>query len=736
MAWRASYRVLLEIFPQVDSRLIKGAALSHGEDLSSALDFILNEVLAPADDTLHQEDQTVSATERRASEFLSTEQNSGETPAPRNISDGDDSITISKVSKNEDTKFLTYCKDEAVGGPETIAYLTASPSNTGSNEGTSKEEERAVISNGMTEDTCASISSCPLDGKEFVAASHLLSVSRERTEHVPRTNLVAYSIEEVEHSDNEPFSDGSVKSYTEDVEITRDEREDLEGPSQAVEKGDSIGYSEETVCVETGFSDAGNSRMEESDVVESEELDLERGRDSAYISVSVETKMSFDEDETEGGCWETISSTSVQMASMETLLEAVEQAQADKDVLISSIEELRALRQKTDEEEYAARVARDEAQKGGQDVMAQVAEMRQMLSLAREANQVRAAEVHGEKAVLATEARELQSRLVQLKTDKERALSVLNEIKASLKARINKACQEREFAMAEKGAKEALARECLIQEEASMAKVALESRELQAESETCNLLREFLIERGNIVDALQGEVAVLCEDAEELKEEIERMSLSCSSGFVHMLKPALLGDSHNGSFSRSSKSVFSGGGVTHCLESKDEVDIPFDGDVSAISPARSLAAGQRSVGDKRLPSLRRALSGSQDLSGSSHSSVNSTSVASMPSVTKVVTDVADGNGNPEEEFSSPHASQSGSEAERKLYQAQMAMFPDESDLIDFRTSNLDIFRVESSRPAKEQRGTSSDEDDWHLLDLAVGQTRSTSESSCSSYVGK
>lgn len=58
----------------------------------------------------------------------------------------------------------------------------------------------------------------------------------------------------------------------------------------------------------------------------------------------------------------------------------------EQEALISSIEEIRVLRLMTDQAEYAARQSREEAARGGLDVMAKVNEMRKMLSRAREAN--------------------------------------------------------------------------------------------------------------------------------------------------------------------------------------------------------------------------------------------------------------------------------------------------------------------------------------------------------------
>ncbi|BBM97421.1 hypothetical protein MPTK1_1g05540 [Marchantia polymorpha subsp. ruderalis] len=520
----------------------------------------------------------------------------------------------------------------------------------------------------------------------------------------------------------------------------------------------------ESLCEGSTYTDPENMSLQDSCLEDQEGFEGEIIRNSVYDSILISgstfedetivegevtdlvmasTKiMSEGEDDKEGGCWETLSNSSAQIASMETMLDAVDQAKADKEILIKSIEDLRALRQETDQAENEARWAKEEAAKGGLDVMSRVDKMREMLSQAREANEVHAAEVHGEKAVLATEARELRSRVVQLKREKEKALAVLNEIKASLQARISKACQEREAAVAEKVLKEALARECLKKEEEFMAQVAQQSRDLHAETETCNKLRELLIESGNIVDALQGEVAVLCEDAEELKEEIERMSLSCSSGFVHMLKPRPLSESTNSLLSKSSKTL--GDRQAHSIESAGQ--LIFQADFAGSSPTTSLVGGPRNASDKRLPSLRRALSGSyngsQDLSGSSLSSFSSNGGASnsggsfgIVSGSAKISALPFGRSKIPDNKSSSSRSQSDSDTElKKLYDAQFPMVRDpNSDLQNYGTTNPSSFRTETSRTAETKGRVSSDDDDWHLLEMTGRSKETSSRSSGSSY---
>jgi lysyl-tRNA synthetase class II len=54
-----------------------------------------------------------------------------------------------------------------------------------------------------------------------------------------------------------------------------------------------------------------------------------------------------------------------------------------------------------------------------------------------------------------------------------------------------------------------------------MEKVVQESKLLQQEAEENSKLRDFLMDRGQIVDTLQGEISVICQDVKLLKEKFE-----------------------------------------------------------------------------------------------------------------------------------------------------------------------------------------------------------------------
>jgi hypothetical protein len=152
-----------------------------------------------------------------------------------------------------------------------------------------------------------------------------------------------------------------------------------------------------------------------------------------------------------------------------------------------------------------------------------------MLQHAKEANNMHAGEVFGEKSILATEVRELQSRLLSLSDERDKSLAILDEMRQIIEERLDAAEKERKAAEKEKMEKEESARMALAEQELIMEKVVEESKILKQEAEANSTLREFLMDRGHVVDALQGEISVICQDVKLLKEKFdERVPLSKS----------------------------------------------------------------------------------------------------------------------------------------------------------------------------------------------------------------
>jgi len=177
--------------------------------------------------------------------------------------------------------------------------------------------------------------------------------------------------------------------------------------------------------------------------------------------------------------------------------------------------------------EEKAKVAKHESSVAGTGILTKVEELKEMLTHAKEANDMHAGEVFGEKSILTTEACELQSRLQRLSDERNKYLVIIEEIHQTLDERLVAAQQEIAAAEKEKIEKEAAAQALLDEQEKMMNSIVEESRKLQMEAEDNLKLKEFLVERGRIVDTLQGEMSVICEDVSLLKRVVdERLSLS------------------------------------------------------------------------------------------------------------------------------------------------------------------------------------------------------------------
>ncbi|XP_039056469.1 uncharacterized protein LOC120199478 [Hibiscus syriacus] len=98
------------------------------------------------------------------------------------------------------------------------------------------------------------------------------------------------------------------------------------------------------------------------------------------------------------------------------------------------------------------------------EILLKVEELKQMLPHAKEANDMHA-EVYGEKAILVTEVKELENRLLSLSDERDKSLSILDEMRRTLKARQFAAQELMRAAVQEKLEKEESARNALAEQE-------------------------------------------------------------------------------------------------------------------------------------------------------------------------------------------------------------------------------------------------------------------------------
>ncbi|KAJ0113387.1 hypothetical protein Patl1_03430 [Pistacia atlantica] len=225
----------------------------------------------------------------------------------------------------------------------------------------------------------------------------------------------------------------------------------------------------------------------------------------------------------------TVVTRSGQICRIDLLEEIIENARNNKKTLFSAMESVMNMMREVEIQEKAAEEAKIEASWGGLDILTKVEELKHMLTCAKAANDMHGGEVYGEKAILATEARELQTRLLSLSDERDKSLAILDEMRETLEGRLAVAEEVRKAAEEEKLQKEESARSSLAEVEAIMENVVQESKVLQQDAEENSKLREFLMDRGRVVDSLQGEISVICQDVRLLKEKFdERVPLSKS----------------------------------------------------------------------------------------------------------------------------------------------------------------------------------------------------------------
>ncbi|KAM3410470.1 hypothetical protein ACQJBY_002590 [Aegilops geniculata] len=250
--------------------------------------------------------------------------------------------------------------------------------------------------------------------------------------------------------------------------------------------------------------------------------------------------------------------------SIESLEDSIADAKNKKNDLLPSLELVTKMIEDVELLEEKAKVAKRESSISGTSILTKVEELKEMLNHAKEANDMHAGEVFGERSILTTEARELQSRLQRLSDERNSYLVVIEEIRQTLEERLVAAQQEYEAAVKEKDEKEASAQALLSEQEKEMNSIVEESRKLQKEAEENLKLKEFLVERGRIVDTLQGEMAVICEDVSQLKQIVdERLSWS-------KLQRSTMSSLSSSLHSSLHRSASSSDKTTEAVESKDK----------------------------------------------------------------------------------------------------------------------------------------------------------------------
>ncbi|KAI4301283.1 hypothetical protein L6164_034576 [Bauhinia variegata] len=508
MGFNSVYKSLQEIFPQVDTRLLRAVAIEHPKDADMAAGIVLAEVIPLMSGKIIP--PATSSHDSGPGALMNIEVMGPSSPsqtAPVQIVESTafsrrpplDDSTLSTISNANDSsdKFL-----EINEGKELNTL------------GNAEENITREMSGRMSLDT----SNVDVQ-RENLITSDSQEMGSEET----------YRVREATLSNNN--GNGCSKSLDEERRVLDDPTSDvndvrISAQGHTLENHDTTLVEVESSVAEAVSEVQGHTRNARGSASQSEFSSghpstvletLEAGCSLSKKNYSISEPGNIEDDFSQSNLF----SHSNQVCRIDFLEEIIDEAKNHKKSLFSSMESLMNLMREVEHQEKAAEQARMEADRGALDILDRVEEMKIMLAHAKEANDMHAGEVYGEKAILATEMRELQSRLLSLSDERDNSLAVLDEMRQTLEARFAAAEELRRAAEQEKQGKEEAARKSLAEQEEIMEKVVRESKRLQQEAEENSKLREFLMDRGRVVDILQGEISVICQDVKLLKEKFD-----------------------------------------------------------------------------------------------------------------------------------------------------------------------------------------------------------------------
>ncbi|XP_071920678.1 uncharacterized protein [Coffea arabica] len=505
MGFNKVYKVLLEIFPEVDSRALRAVAIEHQKDADSAVEVVLTEVIP-------------FLTERSMFTTSLSWESGARLQSPEAVE-----VFANGNSSGHNVVEDVRCPDEEQHGPFYDAKdehdqtfddtydlnLVSRPEIVTSAR---KRDEKSIPSvihgNGATSDGVkisgdhASEATPPQESSFRVGYDQILQPTFRPLEHETVESI--QKLNDCLHADcNNSHSEMNIPV------------------------GNSVGLLSQS-NFEPVTRTSSESTIQLVDIpinhITNLEKELNGPKDAATNTESFHEMVDVEEP-----MLNTVVTRSGQVFSIDLLENIIADARNNKKTLLSAMETVISLMMEVELQEKAAEQAKQDAANGGLEMLKRVEDLKQMLQHAKEANDMHAGEVYGEKAILATEVRELQSRLLCLSEERDKSLGVLDEMRHSLEMRLAAAEKERKMAEEEKLVKEDIALKALKNQEAIMEKVVREANILKQEAEENAKLREFLVDRGRAVDAIQGEISVICKDVRLLKENFdERLPLSKS----------------------------------------------------------------------------------------------------------------------------------------------------------------------------------------------------------------
>ncbi|KAL6619287.1 hypothetical protein ACP70R_034426 [Stipagrostis hirtigluma subsp. patula] len=207
--------------------------------------------------------------------------------------------------------------------------------------------------------------------------------------------------------------------------------------------------------------------------------------------------------------------------NLESLDDVIANENYKKITLLSNVAAINEMLQEVELNEENTKRVISEASQAGNDILAKVEELKEMTTLATEHNNKVAGEIFAEKSILATEAQEFQTRLFNISEETKNFVLTIDEMHNTLQRRLAAAEAERAAAEKAKLEREASAQKTLEAQEFLLEAAKEESKRLEEQAQENAKLKELLMDRGHVVDALHGEMLGIFDSITQLKLRVD-----------------------------------------------------------------------------------------------------------------------------------------------------------------------------------------------------------------------
>ncbi|XP_074583591.1 uncharacterized protein LOC141839685 [Curcuma longa] len=502
MGFKAVFASLQDIFPQIDLRILKAVALEHPNDIDAAAESILVEIL-PSIATFHESSSALQDANEVV--HVSTSAEKGKQPMfyehqeeerTSNHLSGKEPVvwenTVSShgsTSASANTGSPCIVETDARDPQVSLANYSKELEHPASDINAFKELDTNFSSEGNVKEN-----GLDLNHGGVLPSNQLFEQFLDALNDTSQEDIVPLASFNLAQEDECPLEQPIIQPSTENSHTETDGMHD----------NNQTSYDQDSSVFATVSSAFENTHSKCSDKDATEFISYENGllpNDDSLPATLITRSGHFDD--------------------IEFLEGMISDAKGKKESLLSAVELTSSLMRDVELLEDRSNYAKEQASNAGQDILSKAEELKVMVVPAKEENEKLAGVIYGEKAILATEAQELQSRLLSLSNERNKSLSVIEEIRETLETRIAAMQEEIAAVEREKLEKEAAARRVLKEQEAIVASIVEESKKLQEETEKNSKLREFLMDRGRMVDALQGEIAIICEDVMLLKQRVD-----------------------------------------------------------------------------------------------------------------------------------------------------------------------------------------------------------------------